>query len=596
MGFKFSTKDWRADQKTYARLMDYMKPYQQRFIIATVASVPASLLEGAIAFSIGPAVDRIKNSNELSFLYVIPVIILVVSFLQGTFEYISDYLSTYVGSSISRDIRRELYRKLCKMDLGYYKRNTSGEVYTRFYGDSTLLQQAIVDNFQGFIIQLFTLVGLASVLFYRNWQLAVVALVIISFIVIPLSIISKKVRSMDYQLRENAATLYNILMETIQGVKEIKAFKLQPFKIKHFFGALDENTSNILKIQKAAIILKPLMQMIATFGVAAIFAYGSYEVNQHKMSIGDLTSFIIALVLLYKPVKVVGGIIGKVQRILAPAERVFQVLDLEPELQDVPNATDITEFNELTFEHVSFSYNTDKTVLSDINFSVRAGESIALVGPSGGGKSTLVDLIPRFMDVTHGQVLINGRDIREISHNTLMNLFAIVNQDSLLFYGTIAENIRMGRLDASDEDLQRAITMANLDDLVNNLPKGIHTPIGERGGMVSGGQKQRIAIARAFLKNAPILILDEATSALDNESEAKVQEALANLMQGRTVIVIAHRLSTIRHADKILVLQRGQIVESGNHDELLALKNLYYSLYMLQFSQATRPQMETSVV
>lgn len=585
MALKFTKEQLLKDKNTYTRLMSFMHPYRGRFILAILASIPASLLEGGIAFCIGPAVDMITKRHDLSILYYVPILILAIAFIQGIFEYISDYLSTWIGSHISQDIRRQLYNKLNTMDLSYYKQNSAGDVYTRFYADSTLLQQAIVDNFQGFIIQFFTLAFLAAVLIYRNVLLAVAALLIISLIIIPLSIISKKIRAMDYELRSNAAYIYDLFMETILGVKEIKGFQLQGFKKKRFNRALYDNTVTVLRTQKAAIILKPLMQMIAAIGIATIFLFGSYEVNSGHMTIGELTSFVIALVLLYKPIKVVGGIIGKVQRILAPAERVFEILSIEPKLADGETGTAISAFKTLDFKQVDFSYTPEKKILNNINLHIQAGEMVALVGPSGSGKSTLVDLIPRFMDIASGQILVNGTPLPDIKLNDYLKLFSIVGQEAVLFNGTIAENVRMGRLDATDDEVLSALYSANLKQLVESLPEGVNSPIGERGSMLSGGQRQRLAIARAFLKNAPVLILDEATSALDNESEAKVQDALNTLMSGRTVIVIAHRLSTIKHADRIVVLEQGRIVEMGTHEELLNRKELYHSLYYLQFRQ-----------
>ncbi len=571
------------DKDLYMRLFAYLKPYKKRFIIGLLATVPAASLNGALAFLIGPFIDKLLNSHQYSILFLVPIAILSASLLQGICDYISTYYTTYVGTSISQDIRLQLYKHLSRMDQRYINQSSPGDLLTRYYSDPSRLQQAIVNHLQTFILESFSAAFLAAVLFYRSWQFALVALIIISFIFIPIRIISQKLRKLDNQTQEIMGSIYDVFNESVYASKVITIFKLKKYQLKRFEKGLDDYFGVSMRLTRADAILKPVMQMITAVGVSLIILFGSFQVQKGLMTPGEMTSFLVALVLLYKPIKNVGTIIGKIQRIFAPAERVFEKLDIEPSIQEVPDAPRVTDFQHLKFENVSFAYTPEKPVLKQINFEIKAGETIALVGESGGGKSTLVDLIPRFMDPQEGRITLNGLDLKGLSLDSVWDLFSIVTQETMLFDGSIRENIRLGKLDATDDEIERALQAANLKEFVDSLPNGLETSVGTRGVMLSGGQKQRIAIARAFLKNAPVVILDEATSALDNESEAAVQEAISNIMADKTVIVIAHRLSTIRFADRILVISDGSIAESGTHQELLEKEGIYSRLYHLQF-------------
>ncbi|MCE3233912.1 MAG: lipid exporter, fused ATPase and inner rane subunit MsbA [Vampirovibrio sp.] len=576
----------KKDQKLYVRLLGYIKPYKTRFIWSLLASVPASSLNGLIAWMIGPFLDAMIQGKDAKYILLLPVAVLIVTIMQGLFEYISDYFTNYIGFAITRDIRRELFQHLIVMDLGYFKRNSSGELITRYYTDPTTLQQAIVTNLQGFIIQLFTGLFLAVVLFTRNWQLAIFAILIISMIGLPLHFISQKIRRLDHQSREVSAGLVNTIYETLFGMKEILSFQRQDFQRKRFEKALDQFFSTSMRISKSETILKPIMQFIAGLGISGIILLSTYQIQTGAMTHGDVVSFLVALVLLYKPVKVIAAILGKIQRILAPAERVFQKMDLKPDMRQSDDPIPLTPLETLEFRNLDFEYKPGVPVLQHINLTVRAGETIAFVGPSGGGKSTLIELIPRFLDPIDGAVLYNGVNLRDTSLEQLRSEIAIVSQDTVLFDGTIADNIRFGRLEASDEEVYEAARKAYLLDWIDSIPEGLNTRVGERGGMLSGGQKQRISIARAFLKDAPILLLDEATSALDSESEQMIQNALLDIMKNRTVFIVAHRLSTIKYASRIVVMVKGQIMEIGSHTELLERNGFYSKLYHLQFSPA----------
>jgi subfamily B ATP-binding cassette protein MsbA len=573
------------DLELYKRLLTYLKPHKKRFILAMLTSLPVAGLQGALAWMVGPFTDRLLKQQDFTMLYTIPVALIAVVVVQGICQYINEYYTGYIGQCITQQLRSILFKKLGSMDLAYFKKNIWSELCSRYCIDPAQLQLTVNDNLQDLIVKIITIIGLAGVLLYRNWAYAIVSLVILSTMVIPLAIISKKIRKMDFVTRELSVKLFAIAQELVLGIKIVKVFRLVKRQEKQYEQCLHDLFGASMRIMKAGIILKPLMQIISTLGISLVFVIGVYQINQHQMTPGDLTSFIVALVLLISPIKTVGSVISKMQRIFAPAERVFEKMDLEPDLLESPKPKTVDQFNTLEFRQVSFEYELGKPVLRDVSFQVHAGETIALVGPSGGGKSTLVDLIPRFMDPRQGQILLNGIDLRELSFDAIHALMAIVSQDAILFNTTIKENILLGNLNASDAEVRKALEMAYLSDWVDSMEKGWDTPVGEFGCLLSGGQKQRVTIARAFLKDAPVLILDEATSALDNESEAVVQQALTKLLKNRTVFVIAHRLSTIKHADCIMVLEKGHIIESGTHEQLLNQEGLYHKFYHLQFKK-----------
>lgn len=571
------------DVELYRRLFRYVVPYKGRFIWGMLAAFPTSLTNGALAFLIGPFVDQLVKEQNYTALFYIPAAVLSVSVVQGVCEYISTYYTTYVATALSQDVRIQLYEQLVKMDLKYLNTSKPGDLLSRYYEDPSRLQTAIVTNIQKFVIEFFSIIGLASVLLYRSWSLALIAMAIISTIVVPISIISKKLRKLDHENQRLLASIYDVFNESIIGAKVVMVFGLHDHQMKRFKKRMADYFGNAMSLVRADAVLRPTLQLIAAIGISSILLFGSFRVTGGEMTPGDLTSFLVALLLLYKPVKNVGGIITKVQRVFAPAERVFEKIDLQPELSDKPNAIELTEFNELTFDNVSFAYDPDVPVLQHVSTTVQSGEKIALVGESGGGKSTLVDLIPRFMDPTDGVVRMNGLDLRDVSMASLRRMMSLVSQDTVLFDGTILDNLQLGKLNATPSDIQQAIHVAHLEDVLAGMPNGLDTQIGPRGNQLSGGQKQRIAIARAFLSDSPIVILDEATSALDNESEAAVQDGMAHIIEGKTVFVVAHRLSTVRYVDRIWVMHQGQIAEEGTHDELIKKEGLYHRLYSLQF-------------
>ncbi len=569
------------------RLLAYLKPYAVPFIVGMVAAIPSGSMDGIIAYLAGQGLQQIIVEGRHSLVYLVPIGVLVVAFLQGLFRFLESFCIRFVGASAIRDLRNEIFEHLERQPLLYFFRQSSGVLIGRMFNDVNIIENAIAQTFQTMISRMVTLISLSLVLVFQSFWLSVIALSILSLIVLPVSILGRKIRKSSRSGQEAIGDLVSVLSESIQGAKIVQSFNLQDHQTSRFNKTNEEFLSNQVKAIRAEAMMSPILAMIGATGIAAVIWVAGYQVLHNHMTLGALTSFIIALLLLYSPVKNMGRINGVLQPALAAAERVFEVLDLEPDLKESPNAVALRPgSHEIEFKHVYYKYPASANfVLKDINFTIDAGKMVALVGLSGSGKSTLANLVPRFFDPINGSVIIDGKSVADYTFRSLRAEIALVTQDNFLFNGTIAENIRLGKIGASQDDIIEAAKAAYCHDFVQDLPQGYNTEIGERGVRLSGGQQQRVAIARAILKDAPILILDEATSSLDNESEAMVQKALNNLMKGRTVIVIAHRLSTVRHADEILVLDDGCIVESGNHDELLARGETYARLLQAQFER-----------
>ena len=470
------------------------------------------------------------------------------------------------------------------MDTSYFDTNNSGTILFRYSSDADTASVGLIDSIKEFLSKLFSSVALAGVLLYNSWQLAVIAIAVLGLFVYPMVIVRKKMKEILNKTVVNASLLMTIYNETFAGNKTIRSFTLEEVFTEKFKQTTDYLFYLAMKMVKSTNWLHPLMHIIMSIGIALVIGAGSYLIVSGRITSGNFVAFIAALMMLYTPLKSIGNKYVNIQNSFLAIDRVFEILDLEPQIKDVPTAKELTGIHKgILFDHVHFEYVPGREVLHDINLEIPVGKTVALVGNSGGGKTTVSALIPRLYDVTKGAVKIDGSNIKDISQLSLRKQIAMVFQDNFLFSGTIRENILLGNEHADEKTMWAALKSACLDEFVKDLPQGLETEIGERGILLSGGQKQRLAIARAFVKNAPVVILDEATSALDNKSEKVVQEALDNLMQNRTVIVIAHRLSTVQNADKIVVINDGQIVEQGKHAELLKLNGAYASLYSMQF-------------
>ena len=577
------------------RIWPYIKPVMLRIIIGFSLAIPLGLLDGATAFVLKPYIDIVINGNTYAYkgftltrdilAAIIPWAIILFAVVQGLLKYLNSYLTDWISVKISNSVKEDLFKKLVYLDSKFYDENSSGLVISRFLSDPDIASRNVVESIKTLITAFTSSLGLIAVLLYNSWKLAFVGVVVLVCAFIPVSLIRKKVKSVSNASMVVGGGMTTNVNETYHGNKIISGYCLQEDIYSKFKGQIRQLFDLSMSLTKRAGWLSPIMYFIASIGVAIVMAVGNHLIITGEMSTGSLASFITSLLLLYKPIKTLGSTLTSMQTIFVSMNRVFELFDLQPEITNAKNAKELINVeNNITFENVFFEYEKNKPVLKNVSFEVKKGEILALVGNSGGGKSTIVNLIPRFYDITSGSIKIDGEDIRNFTLNSLRKHISEVFQDNFLFSGTIRDNILMGKKDATDEEIKKAVQAAHLDEFIETLENGIDTIIGERGATLSGGQRQRVAIARAMIKNAPILILDEATSALDNKSEAIVQKALENLIAGRTVFVIAHRLSTIKNADKIAVINEGQLVELGTHNELMQISNGQYKyLYEMQF-------------
>lgn len=570
-------------------ILPYFKPYLFRTLLALLLAIPIGSLDAVIALSLKPYMDIVMLNKQMQSPLYIPFLIIIFTTIQGTLNYLATYMNDWVGGKVTNDLKIDLYKKLMHQSSSFFDKQTSGKVLKGYNNDADKSCSGLLTNIKTCISRLFSSISLIAVLFYNSWMLAIIAVIALTCAMIPLMKMKSTIKGVYNKSEGENAKVLTTYNEAFAGNKIIAAYNLYDLKKSQFNKLVNTVFGLRIKITQHIGWLSPLMHIIVSCGIGAVIGLGSYLIVQGKLTAGQFVSFITALIMLYTPIKGLGNNAKSMTTCLCAMERVVAKLDKKSGIIDRPDAINFPDFKDkITFEDINFEYKKDKPVLKNISFEVPKGETIALVGNSGGGKTTIVNLLPRFYKLKKGAIKIDGVSINDIKLNDLRAHIAIVFQDNFLFEGTIRDNILLGKLDATEAELHNAIKNSYLEDFINSLENGLDTQIGERGVLLSGGQKQRIGIARAFLKNAPILILDEATSALDNQAEHIVQQAIDNLMKDRTVFVIAHRLSTIQNANRIAVINQGYLTELGTHEELLKIPNGdYKKLYNMQFNLET---------
>jgi len=567
----------------FSRLIMYMKPYWWRILLAALASAACGGLDAAFAYMVEPLLKKIFVTKDMFIFSFLPLAIILIFVFRAVCRYVNDYFMSTAAQLAVQDVRNEIFRKNIFLDLKFFHSNQTGSLMSRIVNDVAAMQVGVGEMVSGVFRDAIGLISLLGVIFYRDWQLALISIMVIPLTIYPASLLGKKIKFAARKGQEEAGYFASILQETLSGIKIVKAFSLENTMLDSFKKANQNYYDFTRKMIKYSSLSSPTMEIITSLGIATVIFYGGNKVMTNKMSASEFFSFITAMALVYSPLKKLIGAYSSAQRCIGASERVFEIIDAKPEIIDNPSGDALTENDSrVEFKNVSFRYHDDY-ILSDVSLVAEKGEAVALVGPSGGGKTTLVSLIARFFDTSEGQVTIGSHNVRNISKESLMRHIALVDQETVLFHDSISNNIRYGKPDATEEEIVHAAQAAFAHDFIMDMPDGYNTSIGDRGVRLSGGQRQRLCIARAILKNAPILILDEATSALDTESEQMVQKALDNLMLNRTTFVIAHRLSTVMHADKIIVIDKGRVVESGTHNSLLQDNSLYSRLCAAQF-------------
>lgn len=581
------------------KIYPYIKPVMGKAIINLIIAIPLGLLDGVVALSLKPYLDLVVNGNpemtvkilghsvhiQAWFAAIIPFGIVAFALFQGILKYLSNYLTDWTGNKISNALKVDLFKKLTSMDPQFFDVNSSGIILTRFLTDPDTASKNIIETLKSFIATVFGLVGLVAVLLYNSWQLAIIGCTVMAIAITPVTFIRKKIKKVSNATMIVGGNMTTNVNETFAGNKIVTAYNLQKHQNNKFEKQIHEQFDLAMSLSKRVGWMSPIMYFVCSIGIAIVMTYGNHLILTGQMTAGSFASFVTSLLLLYKPTKTLGNTLTNLQNTFVAMGRVFELFDIHPQITSTPNAIKMQGLNtSIEFQNVYFEYEKDVPVLKNFNLYVKKGETIALVGNSGGGKSTVVNLIPRFYDVKSGAVKFDGINIKDFELSTLRDHISFVFQDNFLFSGTIRENILLANPNATQENLDRVVKMSHIDEFADTLDEGLDTFVGERGTNLSGGQRQRIAIARAMLKDTPIVILDEATSALDNKSEAIVQKALDNLIKNKTVFIIAHRLSTIKNAHRIAVVNEGELVELGTHDELINIKNgAYKTLYDMQF-------------
>lgn len=568
----------------YFRALKYIKPYWKRGLAAGICTIIAAGGTAYLPFVIKDMVDQVLSEKNTTMLNWIVLSIIVVFVIRGIAYYGQSYLMNYVGQRVIIDIRKAVFEKLQRLSMSFYDKHKTGTIMSYVTNDVSALQSAMVDNVVEMITETVILVASIVMMIYLDWKLFLVTFATFPVVLFFIDSFGKRIRKSGSRIQEAAADITSVLQEVASSPRVIKSFVREGYEVERFDKENMNNFRANMKYAQLSSTLTPTIEFVAAVGVSIILWYGGNSVINGSITAGSLVAFLTYAVNISNPIKRLSRVIGNIQKALAAAQRVFDVLDLPEAIKNAPDAKVLPKVKgDVRFNDVSFAYNKNEEVLSHVSFEVKPGEMIAFVGPSGAGKSTVASLLPRFYDATNGSITIDGEDIRKVTLDSLREQVGIVPQETVLFNGSVYDNILYGRLDATREEVEAAAKAANAHDFIMQLPNGYETMLGDRGMNISGGQRQRISIARAILKNPQILILDEATSALDTESERVVQEALDRLMVGRTSFVIAHRLSTIKNADKIMVLEKGQLIEQGNHDELMAMDGLYAHLYKIQY-------------
>lgn len=569
----------------FKKFWPFLKPYLFLTILGILLTIPVGALDAAVASFLKPFMDNVMVDKDTEFAYKVPFIIIGFTIVQGICIYTSNIVNSYVGSRIATNLKLALYKKLINNDSAFFDKNTSGIVLMRFCSDADTATTGLITNVKLFLSKFWSSLGLVVVLLYNSWQLSFIALGVLVFLILPMKVARKKVMKLMGLTVKASSKINSNYYETYSGIKIIKAFNLQNVIFAKFTQNIEEAFHLSMRMIRNTNWLGPAMHLVTALGVAGVLYYGLHLITTGQITSGTFVAFLAALIMLYTPIKSIGNNYVALQSALLALERIYKILDTTSyETNDGTGTKVLKDIKkEIKFNDVCFSYDGQREVLHKVNLTVPVGSKVALVGNSGGGKSTVTALIPRLYEIDSGSITIDGTDIKEFTISSLREQIAMVFQDNFLFDGTVRENLLYGKENATDEEIAFAIKSAYLDEFVKKLPQGLDTMIGERGLLLSGGQKQRLAIARAILKNAPVVILDEATSALDNKSEKVVQQALDKLMEGRTTIVIAHRLSTIMDSDKILVINDGNVVEEGSHSEhlLKMVLTLYYTILSL---------------